>query len=231
MSTLIKRLKQNNQEFVPITLAEAVVVNGKYIWNQETITTLDTVLKTLFGADANLNRTLEQINTQLANKQDTLLPGEGISINIVDGKPIISSKYSLYRIVTELPTASAECENKIYLVGTPGTNQMVEHICVKDSNGNYYFEQLGLIQVQEDVDLSGYVTTNQFNSAVGSINQKIAGIEGNINTIQTEINTIKGNALSAVSVTTSSGATVSVDYNIPETLYDSAVSVDTDNIV
>lgn len=231
MSTVIKRLKQNNQEFVPITLAEAVVVNGEYIWGQETITTLDTVLRNLFGNDSNINKLLNTINEQLAGKQDTLLPGEGISINIIDGKPVISANQSLYRIVTSLPTASVECENKIYLVGTPGTNQMVEHICVKDDNGNYYFEQLGLIQVQENVDLSGYVTTNQFNSAIGSINQKITEVEEDITTIQTEVTTIKSNMLSAVNVTTSSGATVSVDYDIPSTLYDSAINAETDNIV
>lgn len=49
MSTQIKRLYQNNQEFVPITLAEAVVVNSTNIPGLQSlgITTLDKVLKIL----------------------------------------------------------------------------------------------------------------------------------------------------------------------------------------
>lgn len=49
MSTQIKRLYQNDQEFVPITLAEAVVVDATNIPGLQTlrITTLDKVLKIL----------------------------------------------------------------------------------------------------------------------------------------------------------------------------------------
>ena len=51
MSTQIKRLYQNNQEFVHITLAEAVVVNTTNIPGLQSlgITTLDKVLKTTLG--------------------------------------------------------------------------------------------------------------------------------------------------------------------------------------
>jgi hypothetical protein len=45
-TTQIKRLYQGNQEFVPITLSEAVVVNGTNISElNNTITTLDKVLR------------------------------------------------------------------------------------------------------------------------------------------------------------------------------------------
>ena len=46
MSTLIERLSQNGQEFVPITLQEAVVVNTANLplLNGMNITTLDKVL-------------------------------------------------------------------------------------------------------------------------------------------------------------------------------------------
>ena len=65
MSTSIKRLKQNGKEFVPITLAEAVVVNGEYIWNQKVCTTLDNVLRVLYSKDANLELKLEEINNSI----------------------------------------------------------------------------------------------------------------------------------------------------------------------
>ena len=52
MSTSIKRLSQNGQEFVPITLQEAVVVNTKNTIMQNAlgeITTLDKVLRATYG--------------------------------------------------------------------------------------------------------------------------------------------------------------------------------------
>jgi hypothetical protein len=51
MSTLIKRLSQNGQEFVPITLQEAVVVNPANLplLNGMNITTLDKVLYAILG--------------------------------------------------------------------------------------------------------------------------------------------------------------------------------------
>jgi hypothetical protein len=51
MSTLIKRLNQNGQEFVPITLQEAVVVNTANLplLNGMNITTLDKVLYATLG--------------------------------------------------------------------------------------------------------------------------------------------------------------------------------------
>ena len=62
MSTQIKRLYQNNQEFVPITLAEAVVVDATNIPGLQTlrITTLDKVLKNanyarFVASDLNIN--------------------------------------------------------------------------------------------------------------------------------------------------------------------------------
>jgi hypothetical protein len=62
MSTTIKRLQQNGDYFVPITLAEAVVVNGEHIWGEKEITTLDAVLRILYGSNSDLNRALNSIN-------------------------------------------------------------------------------------------------------------------------------------------------------------------------
>ena len=59
MATQIKRLIQDGQEFVPITLAEAVVVN------LNEITTLDVVLRRLLGNDADLSGAIDAINTTL----------------------------------------------------------------------------------------------------------------------------------------------------------------------
>ena len=89
MSTQIKRLYQNNQEFVPITLAEAVVVNTTNIPGLQSlgITTLDKVLKNTLGVVGSntlsidtINKTLATINNTLQNKQDKLTAGDGITI-------------------------------------------------------------------------------------------------------------------------------------------------------
>lgn len=66
---------------------------------------------------------------------------------------------SLYKVVTTLPTASADTENKIYLVTgskTASGNTYAEHITVK-SGSTYKWEKLG--EVGADVDLSTYVTS------------------------------------------------------------------------
>jgi hypothetical protein len=94
--TQIKRLFQNNTEFVPITLAEAVVVNTSSIPGLTNlgITTLDKVLRNtlgLVGTNAQnidtlgtniqqLTGVVSMINQELENKQDKLTAGVGISI-------------------------------------------------------------------------------------------------------------------------------------------------------
>lgn len=229
MSTTIKRLQQNGEYFVPITLAEAVVVNGEHIWGEKEITTLDAVLRILYGSNDNLNQTLESINQELANKQDQLIPGNGISITFnSEGKPVIESSLSLYQIVSTLPEKpNATYENKIYLVGTEA-GKMVEYICV-NKNGNYYWEQLGVIQVTEDVDLSRYVTTETFAGVTGGLDSRLQTVEGKITTIENTISNIQGSMLTAVDVTDSKGNKISVNYEIPNTLYDTAI--ETDHIV
>jgi hypothetical protein len=76
-TTQIKRLFQSNTEFVPITLAEAVVVNTSNLPGLSSleITTLDKVLRTTMGvvgtnaADiAKLKTTVQEINTALEGK-------------------------------------------------------------------------------------------------------------------------------------------------------------------
>lgn len=207
MSTQIKRLYQNNQEFVPITLAEAVVVNTTNIPGLKSlgITTLDKVLKTTLGIVGTntlnidtINKTLTSINNTLQNKQDKLTAGDGITISS-DGVISVTNTSTLgfqYKIVTVLPSPPGkDCENIIYLVPNPeevNGNIFIEYICInKDST--YIWEQIGSLTT--DVNLDDYVT-------------------------KTEFKALKSIVLTAQDVTTSSGVVVTVNYNIPNNLYD-----------
>lgn len=207
MSTQIKRLYQNNQEFVPITLAEAVVVNTTNIPGLKSlgITTLDKVLKTTLGIVGTntlsidtINKTLTSINNTLQNKQDKLTAGDGITISS-DGVISVTNTSTLgfqYKIVTVLPSPPRkDYENIIYLVPNPGGvngNIFTEYICI-NKNSTYIWEQIGSLTT--DVNLGDYVT-------------------------KTEFNALKSIALTAQDVTTSSGVAVTVNYNIPDNLYD-----------
>ena len=224
-TTQIKRLFQSKTEFVPITLAEAVVVNTSNLPGLSSlgITTLDKVLRTTMGvvgtnaADiAKLKTTVQEINTALEGKQDKLTAGVGITISS-DGVISTTNSIELYKIVTQLPTASKDCLNSIYLVpATSGTagNIFVEYICVyENTQAKYIWEKIGEIQTA-DVDLSGYVTTETFNQTINTINDQLA------------------NAITAQDVTTSDGsAKVVVNYTIPKDLYDSMVETDSSDQV
>ena len=207
MSTQIKRLYQNNQEFVPITLAEAVVVNTTNIPGLQSlgITTLDKVLKNTLGVvGANtisidtINKTLATINNTLQNKQDKLTAGDGITIS-PNGVISITNTSTLgfqYKIVKMLPSPPGkDYENIIYLVpNTQGVNGniFIEYICI-NKESNYIWEQIGSLTT--DVNLDGYVTKKEFSD-------------------------LKSIVLTAQDVTTSSGTPVTVGYDIPNNLYD-----------
>lgn len=224
-TTQIKRLFQSKTEFVPITLAEAVVVNTSNLPGLSSlgITTLDKVLRTTMGvvgtnaADINtLKTTVQNINTALEGKQDKLTAGVGITISPT-GVISVTNSIELYKMVTSLPTASKDCLNSIYLVPSPsGTagNIFVEYICVYETTqAKYIWEKIG--EVQTDVDLSGYVTNEVFNATINTINGQLA------------------NTITAQDVTTSDGsAKVVVNYTIPADLYDSMVNTDnTDQVI
>lgn len=224
-TTQIKRLFQSKTEFVPITLAEAVVVNTSNLPGLSSlgITTLDKVLRTTMGvvgtnaADINtLKTTVQNINTALEGKQDKLTAGVGITISPT-GVISVTNSIELYKIVTSLPTASKDCLNSVYLVPSPsGTagNIFVEYICVYETTqAKYIWEKIG--EVQTDVDLSGYVTNEVFNATINTINGQLA------------------NTITAQDVTTFDGsAKVVVNYTIPADLYDSMVNTDnTDQVI
>ena len=219
MSTQIKRLYQSNTEFVPITLSEAVVVNTSSIPGLSSlgITTLDKVLRTTMGVVgtnavniSTLQTAVNNINAALENKQDKLTAGAGITIT-PDGVISVTANAELYKIVTSLPTASKSCENTIYLVPSSGTlgNLFTEYLCVYETTqSQYIWEKIGTLST--DIDLSNYVTKDEFDIVKGQL----------------------ANTITAQNVTTSSGSQVVVSYEIPTTLYDSAVSTDTsDQIV
>ena len=231
--TQIKRLFQNNTEFVPITLSEAVVVNTSTIpgLTDLGITTLDKVLRntlgligantqkieTLGGDILTLTGVVGQINNELQNKQDKLTAGVGISITKNDqNQTVISVNHSLeiYKIITTetwntiKDSPSQNYENVIYLVPQPtitSSNQNIfkEFLCVF-KDGVYQWEEFGTIQTK--VDLSGYVTQGEFKA----LKDRVSDIE------------LKG--IFASDVFTSTGQQVAIRYTIPSDLYDFAVN-------
>lgn len=239
--TQIKRLFQNNTEFVPITLAEAVVVNTSTIPGLTNlgITTLDKVLRntlgligtnaqnieTLGGNIITLTGVVQQINNELKNKQDKLTAGVGISITKNDqDQTVISVNHSLeiYKIITTetwndiKENPSKNYENVIYLVPQPqatSVNQNIfkEYLCIF-KNGTYQWEEFGTIQTE--VDLSGYVTQEEFT------------------TLKNRVSSIELTGIFASDVITSTGQKVAVQYTIPDNLYDFAVNDNqTDEII
>lgn len=177
--TDIKKLQQNGKEFVPITLAEAVVVNVENLQGYDTLgkttsgkTTLDKVLNALAAIDYSQQSAIIDINNTLKS---------------------LKAGFS-YQVVNELPTPNVDCLGTIYLVRGSDINQnkYAEYICIFN-NAEYSWEMLGIIN--SEVDLTGYVTKDDFNAFTAV-------------------------ALTAEDVTDSLGNRVSVDYEIPKNLYD-----------
>ena len=168
--TEIRRLFQQGKEFVPISLAEAIVVNTNNLpgFNSLRITTLDKVLYNLVGVVG--TNTINIKNLQ-DTKQDKLTAGNGIVIK--DG--VISTTANIgdiYKIVSTLPRASAEVTNTLYLVpGTSdntedGMNIFVEWLCVKVGE-TYKWEKLG--ESKATIDLSDYITSIPVTNSSGVI--------------------------------------------------------------
>lgn len=170
--TEVRRLFQEGKEFVPITLAEAVVVNTNNLigFSSLGITTLDKVLVNLVGLVG--TNTADILKLQ-SSKQDKLTAGNGITI---DENGVISTTATIgdiYKIVSVLPTASADVTNTLYLVPTTSTdtdkgmNIFVEYLCVKLNNNTYKWEKLG--EVQTSTDLSGYVSSVPMTTSTGKV--------------------------------------------------------------
>lgn len=168
--TEIRRLFQQGKEFVPISLAEAIVVNTNNLpgFNSLRITTLDKVLYNLVGVVG--TNTINIKNLQYT-KQDKLTAGNGIVIK--DG--VISTTANIgdiYKIVSVLPQASAEVINTLYLVPSTsdntedGMNIFVEWLCVKVGE-TYKWEKLG--ESKTTIDLSDYITSIPVTNSSGAI--------------------------------------------------------------
>ena len=168
--TEIRRLFQQGKEFVPISLAEAIVVNTNNLpgFNSLRITTLDKVLYNLVGVVG--TNTINIKNLQ-DTKQDKLTAGNGIVIK--DG--VISTTANIgdiYKIVSTLPQASAEVTNTLYLVPSTldntedGMNIFVEWLCVKVGE-TYKWEKLG--ESKTTIDLSDYITSIPVTNSSGAI--------------------------------------------------------------
>lgn len=169
--TEIRRLFQQGKEFVPISLAEAVVVNTNNLpgFNSLKITTLDKVLYNLVGVVG--TNTINIKNLQ-DTKQDKLTAGNGIVIK--DG--VISTTTTnignIYKIVSTLPQASAEVTNTLYLVPSTsdntedGMNIFVEWLCVKVGE-TYKWEKLG--ESKTTINLSDYITSIPVTNSSGTI--------------------------------------------------------------
>lgn len=146
--TDIKKLQQNGKEFVPITLAEAVVVNVENLKGYDTLgkttsgkTTLDKVLNALATVDYTQQTAITEINNKLKS---------------------LKAGFS-YQVVNELPTPNVDCLGTIYLVRGSDINQnkYAEYICIFN-NAEYSWEMLGIIN--SEVDLTGYVTKDDFDA-------------------------------------------------------------------
>lgn len=158
--TDIKKLQQNGKEFVPITLAEAVVVNTENLQGYNTLgtTTLDKVLKALAAVDTNQQDAITKINTTLES---------------------LKAGFS-YQIVNELPPLGVDCLGTIYLVkgSDIDKNKYAEYICIFN-NAEYSWEMLGIIN--SEVDLTGYVTKSDFDAftAVALTAEDVTDSSGN----------------------------------------------------
>lgn len=171
--TDIKKLQQNGKEFVPITLAEAVVVNVENLQGYDTLgkttsgkTTLDKVLKALAAVDYSQQSAIIDINNKLKS---------------------LKAGFS-YQVVNELPTPNVDCLGTIYLVRGSDINQnkYAEYICIFN-NAEYSWEMLGIIN--SEVDLTGYVTKTDFNAftAVALTAEDVTDSSGNRVSVNYEI--------------------------------------------
>lgn len=127
-----------------------------------------------------------------------------------------------YQSVAELPTASAETMNKIYLV--PSTNPQQQNVkdefitvsVTDQGTTTYSWEQIGTTTV----DLSGYSTTQQMNTAISTaIATELANYYTKAQTMtSTEINSAIATAL--LDYTTTSGMTTAINTAINTALAD-----------
>ena len=100
------------------------------------------------------------------------------SMSTVDSRiatAISQANHLSYQVVGTLPTVANAAANTVYLVGdgtAQGDDKYEEWMLV--NNG---FEKIGSFAP----DLSGYVTTSSFNTAIGDLNTALTGLQSNLN--------------------------------------------------
>lgn len=135
---------------------------------------------------AQVDSMLESIST----KQDALVAGNGINItgNVIS----VSLNFSLYEVVTSLPTENQN-SNKIYLVlsDSSGTqNKYTEYLWTEGG-----WEILG--EFTTSIDLSTYVTKEEFNSLNSTVSANSANItqaQNDITELQSKVTPITDDA-------------------------------------
>ena len=166
----IKRLKQAGTEFVPITLAEAVVVNvSEFAGFDQQITTLDKVLKEYCGLTEYAITAISKINFDSFQKKLTAGPGIIISDDGVISTTNIGGGGISYKIsLSGLPNPTKDCLNTIYLVPTEfieyDKNIFDEYVCY-ENNGIYKWEKIG--SIPSTVSPEGLVTREEFEEFQG----------------------------------------------------------------
>lgn len=108
--------------------------------------------------------TTDQLKAETDKKQNKLVPGNGIIIDEETNTISCELDADLFRIVEELPEASAETSNKIYLklsVAQGSDDKYVEYITVVN-DGVYSWEKLG--EYSASIDLSDYLKSSDAES-------------------------------------------------------------------
>lgn len=104
--------------------------------------------------------TTDQLKAETDKKQNKLVAGNGIFIDEATNTISCELDADLFRIVEELPEASAETSNKIFLklsVSQDTNDQYVEYITVVN-DGVYSWEKLG--EYSASIDLSDYLKSS-----------------------------------------------------------------------
>lgn len=144
---------------------------------------------------------VDAILDSVANKQDKLTAGTGISI--VGNTISATYSYKLFEVVSELPTQDID-NNKIYLVAATGTtgenNTFVEYVYV-----NNKWEKLG--EFATSVSLDGYATEDYVDTAIDTFNTStVTPLATRVTTLESQSSST-GESLEALTtrVTTAEG--------------------------
>lgn len=217
MATKISKLYRSGEEFVPISIAEAVVVNTTDIPGLSQlnlgIVTLDTVINSLVQIDAInassvdiLRKNIDQIQAGQGIIIDIQKQDDGSKKTIISADPNFQEKYQLYEILpdSELPSPGPTFVNKIWLLlntNYPESNTCDEYICYLKDN-QYIWEKIGSI-------------TSELN-----FNQLLSELKQDITNLTTRVTNLENGRITANIVLHSDNTPVTIEWEIPNDLYD-----------